>query len=150
MKKLFLIFLFTCFSFTILKSQWEPCNNGMPGGIVYCIAISGNNIFIGTAHCGVFLSTDNGNTWTNKYPSLSHTSAINSLAISDNNIFAGTDDGVLLSTDNGDSWTDKNSGLPLNPPIYSLAISRNNIFTGTYGGGVFLSTDNGNSWTKKS
>ena len=57
------------------------------------------------------------------------------LAISGNNIFAGTyGGGVYLSTDNGSNWTQ--TGLT-NTWVYSLAISGNYIFAGTYGGGVF-------------
>ena len=72
---------------------------------------------------------------------------INSLAISDNNIFAGTErGGIFLSTDNGSSWAAVNNGLT-SIYVLSLAVSGTNIFAGTYRDGVFLSTNNGTNWT---
>jgi len=71
------------------------------------------------------------------------------LAISGNNIFAGTWDGVCLSSNGGNSWTFVNNGLPgstSNNFINSLAVSGNNIFAETEKG-VYLSSDNGNNWT---
>jgi len=71
---------------------------------------------------------------------------IYSLAISGNNIFAGTyDGGVFLSSDKGASWVAKNIGLK-NYSISSLAISGSNVFAGT-ANGVYISTNNGDSWT---
>ena len=72
---------------------------------------------------------------------------IEDIAISGNNIFAGTSGsgGVYLSTNNGTSWAAVNNGLT-NTSVQSLAVSGTNIFAGTQGG-VFLSTNNGTSWT---
>ncbi len=77
---------------------------------------------------------------------------IKSLAVSGNNIFAGTynpPNGIYLSTNNGTSWLQ--SGLN-NQNVYSLAISGNNIFAGTLApyNGVYLSTNNGTTWTQTS
>jgi len=139
------------FIFTVLfilaytaNAQWTP-TNGPQGGSVSCFAISGSNTFAGTFGGGVFLSTNNGATWTAVYNGLTHP-WIGALAISGTNIFAGTKgSGVFLSADNGANWTEVNTGLT-NTEITSLAIIGSNIFAGTPGG-VFLSTDNGNSWT---
>jgi len=70
-----------------------------------------------------------------------------SFAISDTNIFAGTNGGgVCLSTNNGTSWTVVNTGLT-NLQVWSLAVSGTDLFAGTHLGGVCLSTNNGTSWT---
>ncbi len=45
-----------------LYSQWVQ-TNGPLGGFVYCITVSGSNLFAGT-NCGVFRSTNNGTDWT--------------------------------------------------------------------------------------
>jgi hypothetical protein len=127
------------------NAQWVQMSNGMGNGYVYSFAISGNYIFAGTDTGGVYLSTNNGSSWT-------HTASINnsvySLAITGSNIFAGDGGEVLLSTNNGISWTQ----TALHRPVISLAISGSNIFAGThypqYGEGVFLSTNNGTTWTQ--
>ena len=64
------------------------------------------------------------------------------LAISDTNLFAGTNGGVFLSTDNGTSWN--NAGLT--SIVSALAVSGNTLFAGLYTGGVYYSNDNGTSW----
>ena len=87
---------------------------------------------------------NNGASWTAINNGLTNTD-VSSLAISGNNIFAGTSSGVFLSMNNGASWTAINNGLT-STNILSLAISGNNIFAGTIDG-VFLSTNNGSSWT---
>lgn len=43
-------------------AQWVQ-TNGPCGGFVSCFAISGTNLFAGT-NGGVFLSTNNGTSWT--------------------------------------------------------------------------------------
>jgi hypothetical protein len=97
--------------------------------------MSGSNIFAGTDR-GVFLSTDNGTSWTAVNSGLKDRDTTNvlSLAVSGSNIFAGTDSGVFHSTNNGTSWTAISSGLPANSTITALAISYSNIFAGTKSG----------------
>jgi len=45
------------------NAQWQQ-TNGPTGGDIRSSAISGTNIFIGTPGDGVFLSTNNGTSWT--------------------------------------------------------------------------------------
>ena len=72
---------------------------------------------------------------------------VSCLAVSDTNLFAGTDSGVFLSTNNGDSWSSVSNGLPQYVDVLALAISGRNLFIGTVSYGVFLSTNNGESWS---
>jgi hypothetical protein len=113
----------------------------------------GTIIYAGTSD-GVFLSTNNGTSWTAVYSGLtinntSISAGLSSLVESGANLFAGTCYGVFLSTNNGANWTAINSGLNINngipPLVISLAVRGKNIFAGTYFG-VYLSTNNGKSW----
>jgi len=125
-------------------AQWVQ-TNGPYGGYIRCFAVSGTNIFAGTGG-GVFLSANNGTSWTDVNKGLTNTD-VQALAVSGTNLFAGTwGGGVFLSTNNGISWTAVNTGLT-NTDVQALAVSGTNIFAGTDGGGVFLSTNNGTSWT---
>jgi hypothetical protein len=144
------------------RAQWVQ-TNGPGGGNIWALAISGSNIFAGTAGGGVFLSTDNGTSWTAVNSGLTD-NTVWSLAVNGKNIFAGTlGRGVFLSTNNGANWTAANSGLPsqeiYTPPAYdeifdpiqSLAMCGSNVLAGTAGlirSGIFLSTSNGTSWTQ--
>ena len=80
---------------------------------------------------------------------------ITALAVSGNNIFAGTggftyDGGIYRSTNNGENWIEVTNGLT-NKWINKIAIYTENkedtiIFAGTQFGGVFRSTNWGESW----
>lgn len=85
-------------------------STGEPHAKVHALLVSGENLFAGTLHGGVFLST-NGETWINKSSGLTNFD-VECLAVSGNNIFAGTwGGGVFLSTNNGEAWRPVNSGL---------------------------------------
>ena len=138
----------------ILHGQWVQ-SHGVYGGYIRAFAVSGTNLFAGTAGGGIFLSTNNGTSWTQVNTGLTNTS-VRAIAVSGTSLFAGTrGGGVFLSTDNGTSWTQVNTGLT-SADVRFLAISGTNLFAGTRGGffagtpdgGVFLSTNNGTSWTQ--
>ena len=139
----FFFVLFFLVTITIpLHAQWVQ-TNGPYGGYPSCFAVSGTNLFTGTYGGGVFLSTNNGTSWTDVNSGLTN-SKVYSLAVSGTNLFAGTDGGgVFLSTNNGTSWTA--TGLTYTT-VYSLAVSGTNLFAGTYGARVLLTTDNGKIW----
>jgi len=119
---------------------------------VNCFGVRGTNLFAGTEYNGVFLSTDNGTSWTAvnggfpKYPyDTTHHAPVRCLASSGQHLFAGTlGCGVVTSTDNGTSRT--STGLT-NNDVGCLAFSGLNVFAGTDIYGVLLSTNNGTSWT---
>lgn len=94
--------------------------------------------------CGVYRSTDMGNTWSG--PALD-SMVINCLITEGNSVFAGTDQGVFLSTDEGITWqslklTDKS--------ILSLAVKDNYIFAGTFSSGLYISSNFGQTWVQSS
>ncbi len=127
-------------------ASWTEVNTGLTSTDVYALALSGTNLFAGTASGGVFVSTNNGTRWTQVNTGLTNTN-VSSLAVNGSNLFAGTrGGGVFLSTNSGASWTEVNSGLTTTD-LFALAFSGTNLFAATNGGGVFLSTNNGTSWT---
>jgi hypothetical protein len=129
-----------------LNAQWVQVNNGLPNNLsVTALATSGTNLFAGTWGAGVFLSTDNGTSWTQVNNGLTDFH-VYAFAVSGTNFFAGTESGVFLSTNNGTNWSPVNTGLT-NTNVIALAASGTNLFAGT-GVGVFLSTNNGTSWTQ--
>ncbi len=83
----------------------------------------------------MFLSTNNGASWTEVNNGLTNTNVF-AFAVSGTNLFAGTlGGGVFLSTNNGTSWTAVNTGLT-NTYVRAFAVSGTNLFAGT-GGGVW-------------
>jgi photosystem II stability/assembly factor-like uncharacterized protein len=142
--KSYLLLTFIAISMHQVSAQWQQ-TNGPVGGYINCFSISGSNIFAATEYNGVFLSTNNGNSWTpvvNGFPVLE---SVTCMAINGANIFAGTlSDGIYRSTNNGTSWTPVNNGIS-NPYIHALVVCGGYVLAATYYG-LFRSSDNGNNW----
>lgn len=134
------------------NAQWVEITNQLTES-PHALLVSGTNLFAGT-DAGAFLSTDDGDSWTEINSGLedafnSSYFAVLSLVANGTNIFAGTEDGgVFLTTDNGSNWTAVNTGLESNgfyQYISSLAVSGTDIYAGT-SAGVFLTTNDGAQW----
>jgi Secretion system C-terminal sorting domain len=97
------------------------------------------SLYAGTAY-GVFLSTDNGKTWTQGgLPSSAppSSSPVSSFVQSGGSLFCSTrGDGVFLSTDGAKSWSSVGNGL-VNRIVRSLVISDSEIYAASVGGGVW-------------
>ena len=94
---------------------------------VTSFAVRGGTIFAGTFGSGVFLSTNNGTSWS--AVGLSNSQVL-SVTVMGSIIFVGTlDGGIFLSKDNGTSWSAVDSGLT-NLDIRSLVVSGRNMFQG--------------------
>ncbi len=125
-------------------SNWNRLNY-LNKPIVWDIRAFGvidSNLYVGTFGDGIFLTSDNGKSWSQINNGLSNRH-VYSFAFSGSNIFAGTAGGVFLSTDNRGNWTDVSDGLPggQNKYIGALAIKDNELlsgnFTGLLGGSVW-------------
>ena len=96
---------------------------------VYAFAVSGTNLFAGTAE-GLFR---NSSGWIPLNNGLS-SGAIMALAVSGAHLFAGIQNGVFLSRDDGASWAA--AGCSDADGVIAFAISDSNLFAGT-GTGVW-------------
>src|ERR1017187_5824900 len=92
---------------------WQP-TNGPYGGQITTLTLSPNgSIYATTQNHGIFVSSDEGNTWSRP---LNDTSAIFDSA---GRIFAGLGHtGIFRSTNNGVSWQPIDSGLIKGRPYY--------------------------------
>jgi ligand-binding sensor domain-containing protein len=117
----------------------------MTNSSVGSIVVKNGMIFAATSG-GLFVSRDNGTSWTQTESPLAGSIAI--LALMDTTLFAGTQNysGIERSSDNGRSWKDVQTGV-ITPATYSLAVMGTNLFAGT-GVGVFLSTNYGTTWNQ--
>ncbi len=149
MKKIRYLFWVVFFACTNLSAQWLQ-TNGPEGGAINCLATDNTNLFAGCSN-GIFLSTNEGATWTainNGLVFSGNDDKVTALAISGTYIYAATRyNGIFLSTNNGSSWISANTGLPGNHEITSLKVQGTTLFAGVLGSGVFLSTSNGANWT---
>lgn len=142
MKKL-ILFLSIVNLTIVVNAQWQQTS--LDSGRVNCFATKLDTVFAGTMN-GMYLTTNSGTSWVAVNTGLTPDTIL-ALAISGNNIFAGTlGKGVYLSSNNGQLWNAINTGLPANLTIEALVVKSDTIFAGTYENGVYLSINNGTSW----
>jgi photosystem II stability/assembly factor-like uncharacterized protein len=134
--------------------------SGVQGGLyIYTLAVSGNDLFVGTDEGGVYRSTNKGASWASVNSGLTNT-FMTTFATSGNNLFAGTINGIFLSTNDGTIWTDASNGLPVNTNVQAFTVigqdspmlfaGEGSDFRGNYLGGFFISTDDGSNWQASS
>ena len=134
-------------------AQWVT--GGPAGETINSIVVSGSGVFA-SGPGGIFVSSDNGGSWTTANNGLIDTD-IFCMAVSGSNIYAGGKigygGGIYTSTNNGASWTSLNAQSDLinetDSYIAGLAAVGPNLMVST-GEGFFVSPDNGTTWSKDS
>ncbi|MFZ4592485.1 MAG: T9SS type A sorting domain-containing protein, partial [Ignavibacteria bacterium] len=119
-------------------ANWS--GSGLANQDVYSLATFGNILYAG-ADQGVYVSSNNGNTFTKTL----NVGTI-SLAAFENKVFAGTsNNGIFYSSNYGANWiwTSMNYNR-----VLSLAINGNYVFAGTLDSGLYISSNNGGVWVK--
>ena len=115
-----------------------------------------DNLYVYTSNGYIFISTDNGSTWSTNYAkgfmsmNVMYTCLYNKRLIasfSDQTSFLGSGWGIALSDDQGVTWRWNNNGLPPKfDAAFRLVKSGDDTYVGTDAAGVFKSTDYGDSW----
>ncbi|MCK9209099.1 MAG: hypothetical protein M0P66_18460, partial [Salinivirgaceae bacterium] len=133
-------------TFGNLSAQWTPVN--INGGYISYLAKAGDTLFAitGIHGDGLFISTDEGNSWSevisNSLPTSKKVIAKfgNSLFLGCGSVFEG--EGIYRSDDNGITWVKKST-----KPMWVTCFAQHGstIFAGT-GEGLLRSTDNGGTW----
>jgi photosystem II stability/assembly factor-like uncharacterized protein len=138
-----LVFVLFFFSFNEIYAGWQPVN-GPYGGYSTCIKVKGQNVFAGTYDHGVFISSDNGNTWSARNNGLMnpYITALGSLG---SRLFAATSAGLYYSDDDGDIWNTilVNSRMYFN--VSAIATNSQSVFVCNLDT-LMRSTDNGATW----
>lgn len=125
---------------------WSARSSGLPAGSIYTLLRRDTNIFAGSQSYGLYLSTDQGNSWNQA--GLQSKSIFTLVADSQSIIASTVYSGLFRSTDNGISWIPSDSGL--SPSIvYSVASVMGNFLAGT-DSGIFVSSNHGSSWFRAS
>lgn len=141
MKKTCLFLASTLFFIHYSFAQWSSI--GPNGGAVTSFVSDGTHLFAG-ASGGVFMSTNNGATWTSSSNGLTAIAHIQCLAINGSTLLAGADGGIFSSTDNGSTWT--LFGLE-DTAVSCIKMIGSDIFVGTNYQGIHVYS--GSSWSIK-
>lgn len=140
MKKLITSLLFATLMLP-LSAQWQLA--GFPDTLaVRTVLQMGSDILVGTEEAGVFVSSDNGASWTQKNNGLNN-KWIRTLYIHKSCLFAGTMGGVYRSLDSGNTW----SGTITGAQILNLFENDDKLYACTWSyDGVLVSLDTGKTW----
>jgi len=160
-----LLFLFTQVS--SIRAQWVQTNGPNEPYITHLLAIpnaiGGTNLFASTrggslspdSVGGVFLSTNNGASWTSVNTGITRRYIL-SLAASETTLFLGTlgaRHGLYRSSNKGTTWTISDSGLS-GGNVWAIAATQDSIGKTTLLAAtdfdVCRSTNNGTNWTQGS
>jgi hypothetical protein len=130
-------------------------SSGAPAQHDY-VAVYGKTPAGAAATGGVFESTDNGHTWTQRDTFTNGDSALVWTVRADPatfggasiTLYAGLRGGgqIYKSTDSGATWTQMNNGLPGSVEVQAFGITSTAVYAGT-NVGLFQSTDGGMNWT---
>ena len=144
------IFTSTLFilSFVLVNSgrsqttPWTSLNTGLYGGNITSVFPFGNSLFAGTYNNGIYVSTDNGNTWKTANVGMPKFSNIVSITTDGTNLYAGSYfSGLYVSSDNGASWKNMPQAS-VNHQVTALQFVGSSLFCGTVNG-IWVTTDKG-------
>lgn len=143
-----LILILYCLTATPLRAQWEQMKIGYSGSADQSgnyLAGSGANIFAVLGGSSVFVSHDDGTTWdsVNTFPSKSY---IQSITVTNSDVFAVTNGGIFQSADEGNTWSGINGGVMDTTDPRALIQSGSNLVATTQNDGIFYTSDDGNNW----
>lgn len=138
----FIIFLV---NLSFASAQWQK-TNGPFHTKIKAFAKSEANLYAMGETDGVFVSSNNGTTWTGINNGLPAFEIYYALAVDTTKLFLGTNSGIYISTNVGSEWVQTNNGLPENVRVYAILVDGNNVYAGT-DRGLFKSDNSGDSWT---
>ncbi len=128
------------------RKIWQNINYRSSVYITDVVLNSKGDIFVGDAHQGIFMSSDDGESWVKKNSGLPNT-RIGSLEIDQHDhVYLGIRDSIYRSTDNGKSWDYLNlQNVGLLGQGFAFNQSGHIFFTKF--ADIYRSTDNGRTWT---
>jgi len=122
---------------------WQQLTTNFPakgGNITAMVVSTQGNIIAGIDNAGVYWSTDNGTTWSQKALGLTATKINALVSTPSGKVFAGTDSGVFfLDITPGANWLKFNQGLTATNVLSLCRDQSGRIFAGTDVCGIFSS-----------
>ena len=132
-------------------TSWEKltgASDTINYGVVYGIAARNQEIYTAITYQFngiVYKSTDSGETWTRSGNGFaSDIQYMRSIAVSGNNIVAGSDQGLYYSTDDGNTWILSNQTVGF---FEEIAATPNYLYATAPGNGIYRSSNEGITWT---
>jgi hypothetical protein len=119
------------------NNSWLLSNDGLPSDReVNALAHSSDALYAYISVHGMYVSKDNGESWSKATNGLDTDWGIRSFSYQDKNIFVSTEKGVYYSDNYGQNWNLLNDGL-INVNTSSIVILEDTLYVGTYGNGIW-------------
>ncbi len=148
MKKFYTLSCLLAFAFIFmfpLQAQWQR-TNGPYGNTVRCFGKNSAGLYAGSVIGGIFLSTDNGNSWIRKSTGLPADVYPLCMVTHNDTLYLATFSyGLYASCDNGDHWQSMNANIP-SLLINGLAIKGDRFFLNA-GRKMYVSDNGGLNWS---
>jgi len=130
-------------------TSWTDANTGLTNFFFNDIFVSSDSKIYVSTMGGIFLSTNQGASWTTLNNGLGILNVTCVRQYKTGMLIAGTyGQGIYISTNGGALWTQSNTGLPYRA-ISSIEISKvGYILASTYGSGVYQSHDTAKTWQR--
>lgn len=148
------LFAATVFRLNDADQSWTPLKNGLPvDSTIYGLTALGTKLFASVGDyfnfpngLGVYVSADNGQTWTSARNGLPPPPCYTIIA-SGNRLLVGNDVGVFSSLNEGQSWEQLSKGMnaTYSAGANSIVANKGKLFAGS-ASGVARSDDGGQSW----
>lgn len=143
MKKYFLLISFCLQLLPVMYAQWEPCN-GPYGGSVKGLIIKDQNIFAVTMQQGIFTSTNNGSTWSERNNGVTSPNGT-CITVKGNRLYLGTQAGFFISDDKGNTWNTVLVNGLANFQVTALGSNPQSVFV-LIADTLYRSNDDGSTW----
>jgi photosystem II stability/assembly factor-like uncharacterized protein len=129
-------------------ASWKLLKNGSNELTTYSITFDGSKLIAANSSftSSIYISTDFGDTWTQRDGSGGGNSAFEDLYFINGNLLGRFYDNTFyISSDEGNSWSEIQVDSTMNffQDIEGLGP---NVFIATYGNGIYRSTDGGHTW----
>lgn len=126
-------------------AAWQPANTGIQTYTIYTLIYSKGSL-AATTNRGVYISTNNGTSWSPINNGLPLEQKITSFTATNGILLAATEKyGIFRSTDNGQNWSSANNGL-LDNNILQVQADDNSVWALSRNAGLFKSNNQGQSW----
>ncbi|MGZ4000848.1 MAG: WD40/YVTN/BNR-like repeat-containing protein [Mucilaginibacter sp.] len=108
--------------------SWHPLTTFPNTHFISKIIPTSAGTFLATQNDGIFLSGDNGQTWTNISSGIWNVQDFSDMNYTaKGNLIVTNSSGLFLSSDNGQSWNEDDFGLPAGSATYPVELPNGNI-----------------------
>lgn len=127
--------------------NWSPHSMVDMGIAISSLAVSGSYIIAGQINDGVFISNNQGVTWTE--PALCCASVLSVCVSASGKAFAGTNAvKVHAAVSPFNNWTQQSNGLPAGA-VKCLYSTETLVIAGITGGGIYTTDNDGAAWVQR-